>query len=156
MPDEEVHAAANELEQSIGTLLYGRRLYETMAVWETMDDPDPVMQEFAAAWRDSDKIVYSRTLESAHTSNTRIEHVFDPDAVRAMKASADRDLSVGGAGLAAEAWRAGLVDECHLFLVPVMVGGGKRALPDGVRTDLRLLDQRRFESGFVYLRYAVR
>ena len=156
VPDEEVHAFVNDLERPVGTYLYGRGMYETMAGWET--DPDlaalsPHTADFAQIWQAADKVVYSTTLGAASTSRTRIERTFDPDQVRQMKASADRDLAVGGPGLAAHAFRAGLVDECHLFLVPVVVGGGKRSLPDHVRLDLDLLDERRFGNGTVHLRY---
>jgi dihydrofolate reductase len=156
VPDEEVHAFVNDLERPVGTYLYGRGMYETMAGWET--DPDlaalsPHTADFAQIWQAADKVVYSTTLGAASTSRTRIERTFDPDRVRQMKASADRDLAVGGPGLAAHAFRAGLVDECHLFLVPVVVGGGKRSLPDHVRLDLDLLDERRFGNGTVHLRY---
>jgi len=152
-----VHAFVNDLERPVGTYLYGRRMYETMAVWETMDDPEPVMRDFAEIWRGAEKVVYSRTLapEDIATARTRIEHEFDPEAVRAIKESSAADLGVGGPGLAASAWRAGLVDELQLFLAPVIVGGGTRALPDGVRTDLELVEERRFADGFAYLRYRV-
>jgi dihydrofolate reductase len=152
-PDEEVHALVNDLERPIGTYLYGRRLYEVMAVWETIDDDHPVMREFAEIWRSADKIVYSTTLGAASTARTRIERSFDPDAVRRMKASAERDISVGGPGLAANAIAAGLVDEYSFFLTPIVVGGGTRVLPDGVHLPFELLDERRFASGVVYLRY---
>jgi dihydrofolate reductase len=145
-PDEEVHAFINELERPVGTYLYGRRMYETMVAWETVDS-----HPYAEIWRAAEKIVYSRTLESVASARTRIEREFDPEAVRRLKM--EGDVSVGGPALAAEAIRAGLVDEYHLFLVPVVVGGGKRALPDGVRLDLELLDERRFDSGVVYLGY---
>ena len=112
-PDEEVHAFVNDLERPVGTYLYGRRMYETMAVWETMDDDEAVMRDYAQMWRAADKVVYSRTLDSAASSRTRIEREFDPDAVRGMKAAAERDISIGGPGLAAHAVEAGLVDECH-------------------------------------------
>jgi dihydrofolate reductase len=155
-PDDEVHAFVNDLQRSFGTYLYGRRMYETMAVWET--DPtfaqhSPVTRDFAETWQAADKIVYSKTLESAPTARTRIEREFEPEAISALGATASRDLVVGGAELAAHAFRAGLVDECHLFLAPVAVGRGKRALPDDVRLDLELLDERRFRKGMVYLRY---
>jgi len=152
-----VHAFVNDLERPVGTYLYGRRMYETMAVWEAMDDPEPVMRDFAEIWRGAEKVVYSRTLapEDIATARTRIEHEFDPEAVRAIKESSAADLGVGGPGLAASAWRAGLVDELQLFLAPVIVGGGTRALPDGVRTDLELVEERRFADGFAYLRYRV-
>jgi dihydrofolate reductase len=153
-PGEEVHAFVNDLERPIGTHLYGRRMYEVMRVWETMDDPAPVMRDFAEIWRAADKIVYSTTLDAPTTARTRVERAFDPEAVRALKAGAGRDLSVGGAGLAAHALAAGLVDEVALFLNPIVVGGGTRALPDGVRLPLQLVDERRFAGGVVYLRYA--
>ena len=134
-PDDEVHAFVNDLERSVGTYLYGRRMYEVMAAWETMDAPadQPIARDFAAIWREADKVVYSRTLETVATPRTRLERAFDPGTVRRLKESADRDISIGGPGLAAEALAAGLVDECHLFLSPVVVGGGTRALPDGLR-----------------------
>jgi dihydrofolate reductase len=154
-PDDEVHAFVNELERPVGTLLLGRRMYDVLVAWETMDvagEPD-VIRDFAAIWRAADKVVYSRSLEEAASARTRIEHEFDPAAVRRMKAAASRDLGIGGPELASQAFAAGLVDECHLFLMPVLVGGGKRALPDGIRVDLELLDERRFRSGAVHLRY---
>jgi len=152
-PDEEVHAFVNELERPIGTYLYGRRMYETMVAWETMDDEHPVMRDFAELWRAAEKIVYSRSLESASSARTRVEHDFDAGAVRRLKESAQGDIGIGGPELAGQAIAARLVDECHLILVPVLVGGGKRALPDGVRVELELLDERRFAGGAVYLRY---
>lgn len=154
-PDEEVHSFVNELERPVGTYLYGRRIYETMAVWETMplDEQPGYIRDYAELWRDSDKIVYSRTLDGPSTSRTRIERDFDADAVRRLKDEAERDLAVGGAELAAQALRAGLVDELHLLLAPVLVGGGKRALPDDVRLPLELVGERRFDSGFVHLHY---
>lgn len=157
-PGEEAHAFANELEAAVGTHLYGRRLYETMAAWET--DPElaehsPVTSEFATVWRAAEKVVYSRTLSEVATRKTRIEQRFDPEQVRELKAAAGSDLSIGGAELAGQALAAGLVDECHAFLAPAVVGGGKRALPDDLRLDLELTDQRRFDGGMVYLRYAV-
>jgi dihydrofolate reductase len=158
MPDEEVHAFVNDVERPVGTHLYGRRLYEVMVAWETMNtsaDQQPVMRDFAEIWRAAEKVVYSRTLEAASTARTRIERDFDPEAVRRMKASAQRDISIGGAELAAVALRAGLVDECHLLLSPIVVGGGKRALPDDVRLELELLDVRRFGNGVVHLHYRV-
>ena len=156
MPDEEVHAFINDLERPVGTYLYGRRMYEIMVGWETdpsLAEQSPLMRDFAEIWQAADKVVYSRTLETASTSKTRIERDFDPEAVRRIKASAGRDLAVSGPNLAAHAFRAGLVDECHLFLAPIAVGGGKRSLPDGVRVKLELLDERRFEGGTIYLRY---
>jgi dihydrofolate reductase len=152
-----VHAFVNDLERPVATYLLGRRMYETMAVWETLDDPEPVMRDYAEIWRSIDKVVYSRTLapEDVATARTRVEHEFDPDAVRALKDSAAADLGVGGPGLAASALHASLVDEIQLFLAPVIIGGGTRALPDGLRADLELLDERRFAGGFAYLRYRV-
>ena len=154
-PDEEVHAFVNDLEQPVGTYLYGRRMYEVMKAWETLDvaGEPPVIRDFAAIWRAADKIVYSRTLEAAPTTRTAIEREFDPVAVRQLKASAGSDITVGGAGLAAEAIRAGLVDEWHLLVAPVIVGGGTSSLPDGVRLRLELLNERRFGNGMVFLRY---
>jgi dihydrofolate reductase len=154
-PDEEVHAFVNDLERPVGTHLYGRRLYEVMVAWETMDveDEPPVMRDYAELWRAAEKIVYSRTLEGASSARTRIERELDPEEIRALKARSDRDLSIGGAELAGQAITAGLVDECHLILAPVLVGGGTAALPDGVRFDLELLGERRFASGFVHLHY---
>ena len=143
----------------MGTHLYGRRMYETMVVWESDDliegEPD-VMRDYAEIWRAADKVVYSRTLTEPSSERTRVERDFDPEAVARMKAEADRDLSVGGPELAAEALRAGLVDEVTLFLVPIIVGAGKRALPEDQRIELELLEERRFASGVVYLRYALR
>ena len=158
-PDEEVHSFINKLERPAGTFLYGRRMYETMIGWENTDTPEiqsPVMKDFAALWQAADKIVYSRTLRTVSTARTRIEREFEPDVVKKMKASAERDILVGGPGLAAHAFKAGLVDECHLFFTPILVGGGKPALPDDVRVKLELLDERRFDSGTVYLRYRTR
>lgn len=157
-PDEEVHAFVNDLERPIGTYLYGRRMYETMVFWETAGaapDQPPAFRDYAEIWRAAEKVVYSRTLQSVASAKTRIEREFDPDAVRRLKHSAGADLAVGGAELAGQAIRAGLVDECHLFLCPVVVGGGKRALPDGARARLELLDERRFRSGVVHLHYRV-
>ncbi len=155
-PDEEVHRLVNDLEPPVGTYLYGRRMYEVMAYWETahaLPDQPPFVRDFAEIWQGADKIVYSKTLEAAATARTRIERDFDPETVRQLKASAERDITVGGPDLAAQAFRAGLVDELQLFVAPVMVGGGKRSLPDHVRLRLELLDERRFGSGVVYLRY---
>jgi dihydrofolate reductase len=158
MPDEEVHAFANDLERPIGTYLYGRRMYETMVFWETagaeFDEPS-VFSDYAGIWRDAEKIVHSRTLQSVSSERTRIEREFDPDAVRRLKQSSGADIAVGGAELAGQAIGAGLVDECHLVLCPVVVGGGKRALPDNVRAQLELLDERRFQNGMVHLHYRV-
>ena len=154
-PDEEVHAFVNELERPIGTHLYGRRMYEVMTAWETMQtvDEPPVMKDFAEIWQAANKIVYSTTLDAVSSARTRIERNFDAEAVRQLKAASDSDLSIGGPGLAAHAIEAGLVDEYHLFLAPVVVGGGTQALPDGLRLSLELLDERRFDSGFVHLHY---
>jgi dihydrofolate reductase len=155
-PDDEVHAFVNDQERPIGTYLYGRRMYEVMQAWETMDTPAPsVERDFAQIWRAADKVVYSTTLEAVPTARTRLERRFDPDAVRELKATAERDLSIGGPHLAAAALRAGLVDECQLYLSPVVVGGGTRARPDGVRAPLELLGEHRFGSGVVHLRYRV-
>ena len=159
VPDEEVHAFINDLDRPIGTYLYGRRMYETMVGWETdptLADRSPLMRDFAQSWQAADKIVHSKTLEAVSTARTRIERDFDPEAVRQMKALRGRDLIVGGPELAAQAFRAGLVDECHLFAAPVVVGGGKQSLPDNVRMKLELLDERRFDSGMVYLYYRTR
>jgi dihydrofolate reductase len=158
-PDEEVHAFVNDLERPVGTYLYGRRMYEVMVFWETAHtfaDQRPVMQDFAKIWQAADKVVYSTTLAAVSSARTRIERDFDPEAVRRMKASAGRDLSVGGPDLAAEAIRAGLVDEYQLFLTPFVVGGGNQSLPDNVRVQLELLDERRFGGGVVFLRYRTR
>ena len=156
-PDEDVHAFVNDLERRIGTYLYGRRMYETMVYWETAPADSPAVElNYARVWRSATKIVYSTTLQETASARTRIERTFDADAVRAMKEAANADISVGGAELAAHGFRAGLVNEVRLLLNPVVVGGGKRALPDGVRLDLELLDERRFASGVVYLRYATR
>ena len=157
-PDEEVHTFVNDLERSIGTYLYGRGMYEVLVAWETLDlaGQPPHIRDYAELWRAADKVVYSTTLESVSSAKTRLERELDPETVRQMKASADADLSVGGPNLAAEAFRAGLVDEVHLFLAPVVVGGGTRALPEGLRADLELLDHRRFGNGTVHLHYRVR
>ena len=157
-PDEEVHAFVNELEQPVGTYLYGRRMYETMVFWETVDtvSEPQVMRDFAAIWRAAEKVVYSRTLGGVSSERTRLEREFDPDAVRELVASADRDVAIGGAELAGRAFEAGLIDECQVFIAPVVVGAGKRSLPEGVFARLELLDQQHFESGFAYLRYGVK
>jgi dihydrofolate reductase len=155
-PDEEVHTFCNDLERPVGTYLYGRRMYEVMSAWESDDllvGQPYFAQDFARIWRAADKVVYSRTLAAVSTPRTSIERSFEPDAVRRMKASAERDITVGGPELAAHALRAGLVDECHLFVVPAVVGGGTQSMPDKVRLDLELLDERRFGNGTVYLRY---
>lgn len=157
-PDEEVHAFINDQERAVGTYLYGRRLYDVMQVWESMalTDEPPVMHDYALLWREADKVVYSTTLEAAATDRTRLAKVWDPEEVRTIKAEAERPVSIGGPGLAAYALRDGLVDEIHLYVNPVLVGGGTRALPDGVRLDLELRDEHRFASGVVHLHYDVR
>ncbi len=152
-PDEEVHAFVNELERPIGIYLYGRRLYETMAYWESSTDPEPVMREYADIWRAADKVVYSSTLEAPSTPLTRIERELNPSAVRALKDGSERDLTIGGPTLAVRAIEAGLVDEYQRFIAPVVVGGGTPFLPGGVRLNLRLVDEHRFSSGFVFLHY---
>ena len=155
-PDEELHSFVNDLERRAGTHLYGRRMYEVMAFWETADtlaDEPAVFKDYAKIWQAADKIVYSRTLRSVTTAKTRIERDFDPEAVRRLKASAERDITIGGPGLAAQAIQAGLVDEYHLFLTPILVGGGNPALPQDVRVQLELVDERRFEGGVVHLHY---
>jgi dihydrofolate reductase len=159
-PDEEVHAFVNDLERTIGTYLYGRRMYETMVFWETAglgdeeDEPEAFV-DYASIWRATDKVVFSRTLASATSARTHIERDFDPELVRRLKQGAGADLTIGGAELGGQALAAGLVDEIHLLLAPVVVGGGKRALPVDVQAALRLLDTRSFASGFVHAHYAV-
>jgi dihydrofolate reductase len=156
VPDEEVHTFINDLERPVGTYLYGRRMYEVMVGWEsahTLPDQPPFMLDFAQIWQAADKIVYSKTLQTVSSARTRIERDFDPEAVRQMKARAGRDILVGGPELAAQAMKAGLVDEWHLFVAPIVVGGGKQSLPDDVRLELELLDERRFGNGMVYLHY---
>jgi dihydrofolate reductase len=158
-PDEEVHRFVNERERPIGTYLYGRRMYDTMRFWETEEaraNQPPHVQDYASIWRAADKVVYSRTLDTVSSARTRIERDFDPGAVRRMKAATERDISVGGAELTTIAFKARLVDELQLFLHPIIVGGGKRALPLDVRLELDLLDQRRFANGVVYLHYRIR
>jgi dihydrofolate reductase len=157
-PDPEVHAFVNDLERPVGTHLYGRRMYETLAVWQTMggSGADPIEADYAEIWRAADKVVYSTTLAEVSTPRTRLERAFDPEAVRALVAASPADVSIGGPGLAAQALRAGLVDDLHQFLNPVVVGGGTRALPDGLRLDLELVDERRFAGGVVYTHHRVR
>jgi dihydrofolate reductase len=157
-PDEEVHTFVNELERPIGTYLYGRRMYDVMRYWETADTEDRpgFTREYARIWQAADKIVYSATLDTATAARTTIERNFDADAIRTMKESGERDISVGGPTLAAVAFRTGLVDECHLILAPVLVGGGTRSLPDGARAQLELLSERRFTNGMVHIHYRVR
>ncbi|MBV9309757.1 MAG: dihydrofolate reductase family protein [Solirubrobacterales bacterium] len=157
-PDEEVHAFVNDLERTVGTYLYGRRMYETMVYWETVSpgpDQPEVSRDFAEVWQETEKIVYSRTLERVRSARTRIERDFDADAVRQLKRAAGRDIAIGGAELGARALEAELVDECHLFLTPVLVGGGKPALAAKTFTQLELLDQRPFRNGVVHLHYRV-
>jgi dihydrofolate reductase len=158
MPDEEVHAFVNDLERPIGTYLYGRRMYETMVFWETAStdaDESAVFWDYAEIWRATEKVVYSRTLQTVSSARTRIERQFDRDAVRRLKQSSVADIAIGGAELAGHAIGAGLVDEYHLFLCPIVVGGGKRALQDSVRAQLDLLDERRFRNGVVHLHYRI-
>src|SRR5438874_2272853 len=153
VPDEEVHAFVNDLERPVGTYLYGRGMYEVMVAWETphtLADQSRVTQDYAEVWQAADKIVYSKTLESVSSARTRIEREFEPEAVLQLKARAARDITVGGPDLAGQAILAGLVDELHLFVVPTVVGGGTRSLPDGVRVRLELLGERRFGSGVVH------
>jgi dihydrofolate reductase len=158
-PDEEVLRFLNNIERSAGTYLYGRRMYEFLMVWET--DPNlaaesPVSRDFAEIWQAADKIVYSRTWKVVPTRKTRIERKFDPDAIRQLKKTADRDILIGGPELAAQAFRSGLIDECQLFLTPIIVGGGKKFLPDNIRLELELLEEHRFGNGVVFLRYRIR
>jgi dihydrofolate reductase len=157
-PDEEVHTFINDLERPVGTYLYGRRMYEVMIYWETISlaDQPPFMQDFAEIWQAADKIVYSKTLEAVSSARTRIERDFDPEAVRQMKAAARRDITVGGPDLAAQAFKARLVDEFHLFVAPIVVGGGKQSHPSNVRLKLELLDERRFGNGMLHLHYRTR
>ncbi len=158
-PDEELHTFFNDLERPIGTYLYGRRMYEVMVYWETahtVAGQPPFMQDYAEIWQAADKIVYSQKLETVSSARTRLERDFDPEAVRQLKASARRDITVGGPNLAAQAIQAGLVDECHLFVTPIVVGGGTQALPSNVRLKLELLNERRFGNGVVQLHYRTR
>jgi dihydrofolate reductase len=158
-PDEEVHAFVNDLERPVGTYLYGRRIYEVMVYWETahtLADQPPFVQDYTEIWQGADKIVYSKTLGTVSSARTRIERVFDPQAIRQMKARSGRDITVGGPNLAAQAFNAGLVDECHLFVAPIVVGGGTQSLPKNVRLKLELLDERRFGSGVIHLHYRTR
>ena len=155
-PDDEVHRFVNDLERPVGTYLYGRRMYEVMRYWESADTGDGALsteQDYARIWQAADKIVYSRSLRQVSSSRTRIEHEFDPDVIRKMKSSAPRDMSVSGPTLARQAMKLGLVDECHLFLSPIVIGGGTQALPDNVRLPLELLDEQRFSNGVVHLHY---
>ena len=157
-PDEEVHAFVNDLQRPIGTYLYGRRMYETMVFWETAaagDDQSAIFRDYAEIWRGAEKVVFSRTLEMASSARTRIEATFDTEMIRQKKESTKSDLAIGGAELAAFAFRSNLIDECHLFLNPIVVGGGKQALPSKVRARLDLLDEDRFGNGVVHLHYRV-
>ena len=159
MPDAAVHRLANDLSQSVGTELYGRRMYETMAVWQRVEAGPGVEAEevaFAEGWRGHDKVVFSRTLDAVSTPRTRLEREFDPGAVRALIDGAGHDVGISGPGLAQHAFAAGLVDDLHLFVIPVIVGGGKPGLPRDVRLDLELVDERRFANGTVYLHHRVR
>ena len=159
VPDEEVHAHLNDLERSVGTYLFGRRMYEVMVFWETartLADQLPVERDFAEIWHGAEKIVYSTTLQAVSSARTRLEQNFDPELVRQLKATAERDIAVGGPTLAAQAIKAGLVDEYQLYVTPIVLGGGKRLLPDDVRLRLELLDERRFDNGVVHLRYRTR
>ena len=158
-PDEEVHSFVNDLERPVGTYLYGRRMYEVMVAWETADtfaDHPPFVRDYAEIWQATDKIVYSKTLEAVSSARTRLEREFDSDAVRQLKASAGRDITVGGPNLAAQAIKAELVDEVHLLVSPIVVGGGNPALPDDVRVELELLDELRFANGVVHVHYRIR
>jgi dihydrofolate reductase len=158
VPDEEVHKFVNDLERPIGTYLYGRRMYAVMHYWDsapTGNREPSAEQEYAKIWQAADKIIYSRSLEDVSTARTRIEREFDPNAIRQLKAAAGRDISVGGPTLAGQALKLRLVDECHLFLSPIVVGGGTQALPDNIRVELELLDERRFGNGVVHLHYRV-
>ena len=158
-PDEEVHTFVNDLERPLGTYLYGRRMYEVMVAWETLPtlaDQPTVVRDFADIWKAANKVVYSKTLKTVSSARTRIERDFEPEAVRQMKVSAGQNISVGGPDLAAQAIEAGLVDECHMFVTPIVVGGGTAALPNDVRVKLELLDERRFRNGVVHLHYRTR
>jgi dihydrofolate reductase len=157
-PDAEVHAFVNDLERTIGTYLYGRRMYETMVYWETVPlaTDEPIERDYTEIWRAADKVVYSRTLDAVSSERTRLERSFDPDTIAQMKATTESDIGIGGPNLAAHAIRAGLVDEIHLFLTPIVIGSGTAALPDDARVELALLDDRRFANGTVYLRYRTR
>jgi dihydrofolate reductase len=154
--DDEVFRSHTDALRAAGTFLYGRRLYETMAVWETdatLAEHSALMAEFAAAWQAADKVVYSTTLSAVPTARTRIERSFDPDAVRELKAAAGGDITIGGADIASQALKAGLIDECQLYVLPTVLGGGKPALSTDARADLELIDERRFANGVVLLRY---
>jgi dihydrofolate reductase len=157
-PDEQVLAFVNDLERPVGTYLFGRRMYETMVYWETahtLGEQSPLLQDFTEIWQAADKIVYSKTLQTVSSARTLMERSFDPDVVLQMKAATERDMTVGGAALAAQAFKAGLVDECQLFLTPIIVGGGTRSLPDDLLQRLELSDMHRFDNGVVYLQYRI-
>ena len=159
MPDAEVHGFVNDLERSAGTYLFGRRMYQTMMVWET--DPSiaklsPQTHDYAEIWLAANKIVYSKTLEKVSTTKTKLEREFNPDDIQRLKKTADGDILIGGPNLAAHAFRAGLIDDCQFFLTPVVVGGGKKAFPEDVKINLELLEERKFKSGMVYLRYQIK
>jgi dihydrofolate reductase len=157
-PDDEQFAFITDLIRPVGTYLYGRRLYETMAVWETepaLAAQSELRADFARVWQAADKIVYSTTLDAVSTAKTRLEPHFDPNVIREMKGTASRDLMVGGANLAAHAFNAKLIEECHLFIGPAVVGRGKPSLPSELHAKLELLDERRFDNGVVYVRYRI-
>lgn len=154
-PAEDVHAFTNDVIRPVGVHLYGRKMYETMVFWETNGDDDPIGRDFATLWRAADKVVFSRTLDAVSSERTRLEREFDASTLHAMKASSPTDISISGPELAAHAFAAGLIDDVHLLLVPMVVGGGKRALPAGLRARLELVNEHRFASGFVYLKYQV-
>ncbi|MFP5312221.1 MAG: dihydrofolate reductase family protein [Actinomycetes bacterium] len=157
-PDQEVHAFINDTERDVGTFLLGRRMFEVLSVWETMGTPDdpPVIQDYARIGQAADKVVYSTSLATVDTPRTRLERQFSPDDVQALKRESDRDIGIGGPTLAAHALRAGLVDECRLFISPVAVGGGLRFLPDGLKLRLEPVEEHRFGNGVIYLRYRAR
>jgi len=158
-PDEEVFRFINNLERTAGTHLYGRRMYETLMVWETNPNlaaESPVMHDFAEIWQAANKMVYSKTLKTVSTRKTQLERSFDPETIRQLKEALEHDIFIGGAELAAQAFRSGLIDECHLFLTPIIVGGGKHSLPDSIRLELALFEERRFGNGTVFLRYRAR
>jgi dihydrofolate reductase len=158
-PDEEYFRFISNLVREAGTYLYGRRLYETMMVWETdpnLEAESPLSRNFAEIWQAANKIVYSKTLETVSIRKTQLERTFDPEAIRQLKKAIEKDILIGGAELAAHAFRSGLIDECHLFIIPIIVGGGKPCLPDNVRLELELLEERRFGNGVVFLRYRTR
>lgn len=155
-PDEELHRFIDDQERSVGTYLYGRRMYEVMRFWESVGEGLPTPErEYADIWRAAEKVVYSTTLDPPTAARTRLERSFDPAAVRALVASAERDVSVSGPGLAARAFAAGLVDECWTYVVPALVGSGPRLFPEGARRELELLEERRFTGGVVLLRHRV-